>query len=99
LNDGFGECIYYIATENLNNQSIIDASNMKIVQNVSFIHYYPNNFNRFCRTLNTYSDFIVGLVLRIICLVLIILCCFTNCLRCFTFNDNDNDNNSNRSLL
>ena len=77
LDDNIKECIYYVASENFNNESIIDASNMKIVENTSFIHNYGNNLYRFCKTLDNKNNYNI-LVTTVV--VLIMLCCIAECL-------------------
>jgi|TARA_B110000967_G_C18806309_1_gene521217 hypothetical protein len=89
LDEGTKECIYYIVSENFNNESNIDASNMKIVENVSYIDDYGYDLHEFCRTLdNGYYRMcmLIGVIL-----VMIVVCCCINCVI-------GSDNYSNRSL-
>ena len=91
VDDGTKECIYYIVSENFNNESTIDASNMKIVENVSYVDDYGYDYREFCRTLDD-GDFHyrIGMLIGVI-LVMIVVCCCINCIA-------GSDNNSNRSL-
>lgn len=91
MDDGTEECIYYIVSENFNNESTIDASNMKIVENVTYLHDYGYDYREFCRTLDD-GDFYysIGMLIGVI-LVMIVVCCCINCAV-------GSDNYSNRSL-
>ena len=91
VDDGTKECIYYIVSENFNNESTIDASNMKIVENVSYVYDYGYDYREFCRTLDD-GDFhyLIGMLIGVI-LVMIVVCCCINCAV-------GSDNYSNRSL-
>ena len=94
LDDDYKECIYYVVSNNFNYESTIDASNMRIVENVSFVQDYDNNLREFCRTLNDeeieQSMYGFGKFISVI-LVLIVLCC------CITYLCGD-DNYSSRAL-
>tara|TARA_Y100000813_G_C24052806_1_gene300070 strand:+ start:125 stop:640 length:516 start_codon:yes stop_codon:yes gene_type:complete len=91
VDDGTKECIYYIVSENFNIESTIDASNMKIVENVSYVDDYGYDFHEFCRTLdNGNYHYRIGMLIGII-LVIIVVCCCINCAI-------GSDNYSNRSL-
>lgn len=91
VDDGTKECIYYIVSENFNIESTIDASNMKIVENVSYVDDYGYDFHEFCRTLdNGDYHYRIGMLIVVI-LVIIVVCCCINCAI-------GSDNYSNRSL-
>lgn len=89
VDDGDKECIYYIVSENFNNESTIDASNMKIVENVSYVDDYGYDLHEFCRTLDN-GNYRLGMLIGVI-LVMIVFCCCINCVV-------GSDNYSNRSL-
>ena len=72
------ECIYYIVNENFNNETIIDASNMKIIENVSLIDDYGYDFQEFCRTFDNGSKKNAELISIII--IILMLCCCVNCM-------------------
>lgn len=88
VDDGSKECIYYIVSENFNNESTIDASNMKIVENVTYVHDYGYDLHEFCRSLDN-GHLIMNQLIEII-LLMIIFCCFVNCF----FNVDNIDNRS-----
>tara|TARA_B100000424_G_C22922908_1_gene491036 strand:+ start:115 stop:660 length:546 start_codon:yes stop_codon:yes gene_type:complete len=76
LIDDDEECIYYVISKNFNNESTIDASNMKILENITFIEY-ENNMYKYCRNLDNFPDFTI---LIVVILVLFILSFIVNCL-------------------
>lgn len=77
VDNGTKECIYYIVSENYNNESTIDGSNMKIVENVSHVDDYGYDLHEFCRTLE-HRDYHIGMLIDVI-LVMIVFCCCINC--------------------
>ena len=89
VDEGTKECIYYIVSENFNNESTIDASNMKIVENVSYVHDYGYNLHKFCQILDN-VDYIIGMLIGIILVIIVVSCCI-NCAI-------SSNNYSNRSL-
>lgn len=91
MDDGTKECIYYIVSENFNNESTIDASNMKIVENVSYVDDYGYDYHEFCRTLdNGDYHYRIGMLIGVILVMIVVYCCI-NCAV-------GSDNYSNRSL-
>jgi len=78
VDDNIKECIYYVVTENLNNESVIDASNVKIIENITTIEYNNLYGIPFCRTFKNTSISMVTVITTI--QILIILCCSINCL-------------------
>ena len=83
------ECIYYLVNKNLNNNTIINASNIKIIKNITFINNSNNNYHlhEFCKTLENNTGYTIGIIIGI-ALVLIVFCFCVNCL----YNDNNYNN-------
>jgi hypothetical protein len=77
VDDGTKECIYYIVIENFNNESIIDASYMKIVKNVSYLHDYGHDYHEFCRNLDD-GDYSISMLIAVILVIIVVYCCI-NC--------------------